>query len=155
MSARMPTSRTLKLYLKAGKKQQLIAMRRAQYQYRKSTKGDASMFIGSAEISARLQSERERTGLTIEQFSVLSGVTVEAYRAFEAGDLVMTHDFVLGLKPLGCDPMYIHCGEREVPLSDPKIPTQISFYGVPYDSNREFQDVVHLRASRDKASFDS
>ncbi len=103
------------------------------------------MYIGSKEISTRLKSERERTGLTVEQFSALSGVTVEAYRAFESGDLAMPFDFVRGLKNLDCDPAYIHLGERKFSLGDEKqMPNAAAFYGSFYEPDQEFQVVVNL-----------
>lgn len=103
------------------------------------------MFIGSKDVGTRLKSERERTGLTIEQFSALSGVTVDAYRAFEAGDLAMPFDYVRGLKTLGCDPAFIHLGERQVSLGDTKqLPNAAAFYGSFYEPDREFQEVVNL-----------
>ena len=102
-----------------------------------------AMYIGSLEISARLKTERERTGLSVEQFAALSDVTVEAYRAFESGDLAMPFDYVRLLQYLGCDPTYIHFGERKVSFwDDPRMPKKADLLGSFYEAHVEH----HFRA---------
>jgi transcriptional regulator with XRE-family HTH domain len=65
-------------------------------------------------LAARLASERERLGLTVEQFAVLIGITAEQQRAIEGGTDRIPMHFHEAICRLGVDPEFI-LGQTDLP----------------------------------------
>lgn len=94
-------------------------------------------------IGSRLKSERERLGFTLEQFAVLGGTDAETLRKLEAEEYLLPFDFVLGLKGLGCNLLFISTGEGAVNEPSGNNPPARLFKNVSFDDSN-FRSAVNL-----------
>ncbi|MFS2161141.1 helix-turn-helix domain-containing protein [Pseudomonas sp. Pseusp122] len=88
-------------------------------------------------IGERLKLERQRLGLSQDEFSALGGVAANAQRLYESGHRIPRADYLSGISSAGADVLYVVLGIRMPKcigdLPDAEISLITAFRTLPCD----------------------